>query len=129
MRTYWVGKGIKILLMVVIFIAVGGYVVMSLWNLLMPVVFHLGVITFWQALGLLVLAKIIFGFGRGGWGYRGHWGHRRYYWKEQMEERLKNMTPEERDKFREEWRRRCGRWKHYDWTEEKKTEEQTSTEL
>ncbi len=39
--------------------------VLLLWNWLMPAIFGLGVITFWQALGLLVLAKILFGGGHG----------------------------------------------------------------
>ena len=37
-----------------------------------------------------------------------------------MEDRLKDMTPEERERFREEWKTRCGGWKHYKWGEEKK---------
>jgi len=36
-----------------------------------------------------------------------------------------DMTPEEREKFRQEWRQRCGRWGRYNW-EEKKTEEQAA---
>ena len=38
-----------------------GFIVMWLWNWLMPQIFELGVITYWQAVGLFVLAKIIFG--------------------------------------------------------------------
>lgn len=42
-----------------------GYVFMRLWNWLMPEIFSLGAITFWQGFGLLILAKIIFsGFGK-----------------------------------------------------------------
>jgi hypothetical protein len=40
-----------------------GYFVMMLWNWLMPVLFGLKVITFWQAFGLIVLAKLLFGCG------------------------------------------------------------------
>src|SRR6185369_15107030 len=122
MKTFWVGKFI---VLGALFAAVAGFAVMSLWNWLMPMLFHLSRINFWQALGVLVLAKIIFGFGHG-WGHRGHWGHRHYAWKEKMEERLKNMSPEEREKFRAEWKQRCGRWgKGYDWGEEKKVETET----
>ena len=32
-----------------------------LWNWLMPAMFGLQTVTFWQALGLLVLSKILFG--------------------------------------------------------------------
>jgi hypothetical protein len=38
-----------------------GAVVMWLWNWLMPVIFHLGVITYWQAVGLAVLGRLLFG--------------------------------------------------------------------
>jgi hypothetical protein len=91
-----------------------GFVVESLWNYLIPELFHGPVITFWQAIGLFVLAKILlhtFGCGhhRGGWHGR-HFGQ----WKERMEEKMASMTPEEREKFREEWSKRCrpGHWHH-----------------
>jgi hypothetical protein len=42
-----------------------GYIIMSLWNWLMPDIFGLTTITYWQAVGLFILAKIIFG-GFGG---------------------------------------------------------------
>ena len=130
MRTFWIAKGIKIAFFVVLFGAAMAYVVMMLWNWLMPAIVGASIITFWQAVGILILAKILFGFGRGSWGYGGHWGYKRhYYWKNKMEDRLKNMTPEDREKFREEWRSRCGRWGHRDWMEEKKTEEQPKTTL
>lgn len=124
MRTFWVAKGIKIILLVALAGAIMSYIVMMLWNWLMPALVHASLINFWQALGILVLAKILFGFGRG-WSHRGHWGNHHYAWKEKMEERLKNMTPEERERFRAEWKQRCGRWgRHYDWGEGKKTEEE-----
>ena len=44
-----------------IFALVFGLVVKWLWNWLMPAIFGLGVITFWQAFGLVLLAKILFG--------------------------------------------------------------------
>ena len=77
MKRWWILKGIKIAIMVLIFITAMSYVVMMLWNWLMPAVFSLGMITFWQALGILVLAKVLFGFGRSGWGHHGghHWKH------------------------------------------------------
>jgi hypothetical protein len=42
-----------------------GYILMSLWNWLMPELFDLPMITYWQAVGLFFLAKILFGFGGG----------------------------------------------------------------
>jgi len=92
---------------IVAFGALAGLVVMSLWNALIPVIFHLGVITFWQALGIFVLCKILFGFGKGGPGGFRNMRHR-------MDDRFKNMTPEERLQFKAKWEERCGhgRWGH-----------------
>ncbi|MEO6169231.1 MAG: hypothetical protein ABIO46_13085, partial [Chitinophagales bacterium] len=73
MKRWWILKGIKMFFLFLLFGAAMSYLVMTLWNWLMPVVFGLGVITFWQALGILLLAKLIFGFGRAGWGHKGHY--------------------------------------------------------
>jgi hypothetical protein len=43
-----------------------GYIIMWLWNALMPGLFDLPTLTYWQAVGLFILAKILFGFGGGG---------------------------------------------------------------
>ncbi len=80
-------------------VIVFGYLVMSLWNWLMPAVFGWRMIGFWQALGLLVLSRIFFGHFRGP-GPRMHWRRR-------MMERWAQMTPEEREKFREGMRGSC----------------------
>jgi hypothetical protein len=78
----------------VIFIAIGGAVVMLLWNWLAPALFGLQLITFWQALGLLALCRILFGgFGLGGGG--SHRSRRR------MRERWEQMTPEDQERFRQ----------------------------
>jgi hypothetical protein len=82
-------------------IAVLGFVVMRLWNWLTPALFGWHLITFWQAVGILVLSKILFGGVRGGRGGRMHWRHR-------MKDRWEQMTPEEREKFRQGMRGRCG---------------------
>ncbi len=89
-------------LALVLFIWIGGEVVMLLWNWLLPAVFGWKLITFWQALGLLALCRILFG---------GHGGHRSHYGKSKCttDESGKKMTPEERDKFRQSLRSRwCG---------------------
>jgi Ca2+/H+ antiporter, TMEM165/GDT1 family len=100
-RRFRARKIIGIILLAIIGIFVFGSIVMQLWNALMPDIFHLPVITFWQALGLLVLTKILFS------GFRGGGPSRR--WKEKINERWTNMTPEEREKFKQEWGRRCRR--------------------
>lgn len=43
-----------------------GFVIMWLWNALMPDIFGLGTITYWQGIGLFILAKILCGVGGGG---------------------------------------------------------------
>lgn len=90
----------------VLFISVFGSITMLLWNWLVPEIFNGPVITFWQALGLLLLSKLLFGgFGGRRFGGHGgaHWKHHRFY------ERLSKMSLEERERFkarmREKW---CG---------------------
>lgn len=86
---------------IVMFAFVFGEVVMHLWNWLMPVLFGWRIITFWQGLGLLVLCRILFG------GFGGH-GHHRPGFRRGMHERWESMTPEEREKFRQNLGRRWG---------------------
>jgi hypothetical protein len=88
-------------LALVLFMALFGEVVMHLWNWLAPVLFGWRQISFWQALGLLVLCRILFG-GVGPGGHRGRGPRRR------RAEQWEAMTPEEREKFRQSWRARCG---------------------
>jgi hypothetical protein len=78
-----------------------GEVVMHLWNWLLPGLFKLPQITFWQALGLLVLSRILFG------GFGGH-NKNRSRWGQPSQARWAKMTPEEREKFRQRLRARCG---------------------
>lgn len=85
-----------------------GFVVMGLWNAILPAVLGVKAISFVQALGILLLSKLLFGGFGGGEGFR----RRRHEWKQQMQEKLSTMTPEEREKFKAEWKNRCGsmRW-------------------
>src|SRR5713226_1895648 len=101
MKRYWLIRRLKFVLFAAAALVVFGFVVMSLWNWLMPALFGWRLINFWQALGLLVLSKILFGGFRGGPG-------RRVHWRRRMMERWDEMTPEEREKFREGMRGRCG---------------------
>jgi hypothetical protein len=79
-----------------LFVFVGGQVVMYLWNWLMPALFGWRLITFWQALALLALCRILFGGHGHGW----H-GPGRHNFRRRMQERCGSMTPEERERFRE----------------------------
>jgi len=89
------------LLGMAVFIFVGGEIVLRLWNWLLPSLFGWRQITFWQALGLLALCRILFG----GFGFH---GRGRSNMRRRMEERCKNMTPEERERFRQGMRARWG---------------------
>jgi len=92
---------IGVLLALTIVIAGFGQAVHYLWNWLMPALFGLPVVTFWQAVGLLALSWVLFG----GWrGFRGP-AARRDRWTMAG---WNKMTPEEREKFREAVRNRCG---------------------
>lgn len=107
MRKKWIWIAPLALLGVVVFIALGGAVVMLLWNWLLPGLFGWPQIGFWQALGLLALARILFGgFGRGG-GRGGGGGRIRSKVRRRMAERWEQMTPEEREAFRRRFEGRC----------------------
>ena len=107
MRRYWVLRVLGFALLGVLFVVAVSAIVMLLWNSLLPSLFGLRAIGFWQALGLLVLARILFGGFRGHRGW--HWG-----WRHRMHERWAQMSPEERAKFREGMRARCGGWERRD---------------
>jgi len=86
---------------ITLFIIVGGELVMHLWNWLLPSLFGWRLITFWQAVGILALCRILFGgFGRHSAG--------RYNFRRRMRERCDRMSPEERERFRQAMRERWG---------------------
>lgn len=106
MRRRWMWIAPLAVLAIPLFIFIGGEIVMHLWNWLLPPLFGWRLITFWQALGLLLLCRILFG----GWGGSGGGkGHMRHHVRERMAERMgermrerwEKMTPEEREKFRQ----------------------------
>ena len=93
---------LKIFLMVVVGVAALSGVVMLLWNWLIPNLFIGGKqIDYVQAMGVLLLSKILFG------GFKGHCGNG--HWRQH---RLEKMTPEEREKFQTGMRGGCGKREH-----------------
>jgi hypothetical protein len=93
------------ILAMVLFVAIGGEVVVQLWNWLLPALFGWRQITFWQALGILALCRILFGgFGLHDSG-RSNFRRRR---GDRMAERSEAMAPEDRERFRQRMRERCG---------------------
>ena len=87
---------------IAVFMTIGGEVVLHLWNWLLPTLFGWRQITFWQALGLLALCRILFG------GFHGGNGMRRSV-RRRMTERWDQMTPEERGRFCQAMHDRWGR--------------------
>ena len=104
-KKFWVKKIIGCIILCIVMVALLGWVVMSLWNHVLAVVLPVSAVTFWQAVGILVLSKILFGGFHGRWG-----GSRGGRWGKEMREKWHNMTPEEREKIKQEWRNRCRGW-------------------
>jgi hypothetical protein len=109
MRKKWIWLAPLAILAILGFIVLGGVLVRGLWNWLLPPLFGWHQIDFWQALGLLVLCRILFG-GLG----RHQGGHSRFRRRmsdrmgDRIAERWEGMTPEERERFRERMRQLCG---------------------
>lgn len=85
----WFFIGPAALVGLAVFVSIGGWIVMLLWNWLVPPLFDRPTITFWQGLGLLALCRILFG----GFGFRGA-------------RHSKHMAPEDRERFRQRMRER-----------------------
>jgi hypothetical protein len=98
--------GIGVAVLVAAFVV--GAIVMVLWNWLMPTLFGVPAIGYLQAVGLLILSKLLLGgvrgLGRGRAGPGGHFGP----WRARMAERWAAMSEEERAEFRAGMQRRCG---------------------
>ena len=103
MRGHRFARAARFILFAIVGALALSFVAMRLWNWLMPSLFGLHLISFWQALGLLVLGRLLLGGFRGPWG--GMWRGRMM---QRWDERWAQMTPEEREKFRAGMRGRCG---------------------
>jgi uncharacterized membrane protein len=107
-RWSWFVVGPAAIVGIVVVMAIGGTAVQLLWNWLLPPLFGWSLITFWQAIGLLALCRILFGglgrSGSSGSRFRRMSGRMR----ERMAERWAAMTPEERERWRHDMRGRCG---------------------
>ncbi len=93
MRARWLWMAPLELVGIAVFLALGGWVVSALWNWLLPPLFGWHTLTFWQALGLLALCRILFG-GLGPNGGARTRIHRRW----------DRMSPEDRERVREKMR-------------------------
>ena len=96
MKKFWIKKGIMFFFIFIGTVLLFGLLVMSLWNAILPVVLGVKSITFLQALGILLLSKILFGSFKGGFGRRRH--HKETWMA--MQQKFASMNPEEREKFK-----------------------------
>ena len=93
MKKIWIRKVPMVIALVTAGVFAFSGIVMFLWNHTLPVVLHAGAITFWQAMGILVLSKILFS------GLSGRRGMAHRHWKKQMFGQWQDMTPEEKEMF------------------------------
>jgi hypothetical protein len=91
---------LKVAGIAIVALGVFGLVVKGLWNWLMPELFGVRQITYWQALGVWVLGRILFG--------NFHGRHNNGHWRARLIDRWERMSPEERAKLREGFQRRWG---------------------
>ncbi len=107
MRKKSKGKIALIILAVITMVLLVVALVQCLWNWLLPDIFGLKEISYWQAFGLFILAKLLFGGkpGKPG-GFRGRCN------ENTKSEEMDDISAEDRDRLREEWKRRfrdkCG---------------------
>ena len=101
MNTHRRNKGFLFLLIPLVFFAVTG-IVMWLWNTLLPEIIGVKAITYWQAMGILVLSKILFG------GFHGKGGKCHKFSKHQIEQKMEGMSLEEKEKLKEIMQQRFG---------------------
>jgi hypothetical protein len=105
-RKVWIGKFVIFGLAMVIVL---GLVTQFLWNFIMPEIFGLPLITFWQGIAMFALAKLIFGFG--GSGGRGKWGgYRNHQWKREWAEKYSKLSPEDRERFKQKLKDKWCSW-------------------
>src|SRR5574342_1117939 len=118
MRPRWILRIAKGIAFFAVMTTALGFLVMALWNGIIPDLFKGPSLTFWQAVGLLLLSHILLrGWTPGRYGN----GWRRERWRRRFEEKLAAMTPMEREKFKAEWQRRCG------WHAEESSETEKNT--
>ena len=105
-RKFWLLRGLRFFLFASLFLVAIGFATQALWNWLMPNLFHLPAITLAQTYGLLLLSRILFGFKPSG--RPGAWARKRKQWQQRMAGRMEHLSPEAREKFRQQMQSRCG---------------------
>ena len=104
----WIGKIFAVIIIGALLVVLVGLLTQSLWNWLVPDLFGGPHITFYQALGLLLLSKLLFwgmGGGKGKWSGQG--SHR---WNRQWKERYSNLSPEDKERFKQKFKDKWCSW-------------------
>jgi len=104
MKKRWIRKAPIAIAIAALAITIFSTVTMLLWNSVVVGIFHLAAITFWQAAGLLVLSKILFG------GFRGRGGFGGWRMRKQMWHKWQQMSPEQQEEFKSKMGH-CGPWR------------------
>ena len=105
-RKFWLLRGLRFIFFAALFVLAAVLATQALWNWLMPDLFRLPTIGLAQTLGLLMLSRILFGGFRGG--RPGGWARKRREWQQRMAGRMENLSPDAREKFRQQMQNRCG---------------------
>ena len=108
MRTSRFPRFILFLLFIFAVLVPLGFIIVALWNNILAVLFPIALINFWQALGIFLLARILFG----GFPGKPRWaGRRNRQEMEEMRNKWFNLSPEERKNFKQDMRAgfRCGK--------------------
>ncbi len=103
-RSFCFKKVAGIIVLVLAVTAILSGVIMSLWNSILVAVLGVKIITFWQALGILVLSKILFG------GFSKGFGRHRHQMGQEMRDKWEKMDSGEREQFKQQWRNKCSMW-------------------
>ncbi|MFM1744473.1 MAG: hypothetical protein RLZZ630_410 [Bacteroidota bacterium] len=100
---------LKTILLFVLMFLIVAFVMMSMWNWLMPPVFGFSEVNYLQAGGMLVLARIL--FGGEGFYFKRRW---RNAWGNHLKNKMESMSPQEQEHFRQRWEEICGKLKEND---------------
>jgi hypothetical protein len=97
-------------------------ITMVLWNALLPVIFHLPIINFWQAAGLLILARLFFGIN-----------HHKMSWSEphlnhELRRKIMRMSSEEKKEFFRKMHNNHDMWQREYFGEKERTPENAKPE-
>lgn len=104
-RKFWLLRGLRFFLFAALFGTAFVFFTQYLWNWLVPELFHGPAIGLGQTVGLLVLSRLLFGGFRGG--RPGGWAQRRKAIQQRIAGRMEHLSPEEREKFRQQMQHRC----------------------